>query len=241
MYLLEWLKLGTLTIPSGDDPVSAADLTEFAGLNDLTDLDVQGVGALVEHHTEGELGMTCCAFVHLTNLLCINACRLIAHSMDAVLHSVDNDFGMQIVGNGGDNSVNITGGDHFFPIGIDRNFGINLLGELDLLGIDFADSAKDHTGNLGAIGEHELEMLGYRRSGTQRFTGDEVGITGTLITDTDYTHAYDVDLLCHLGITPCIQLQIFNNLMISQQFFSVNDEFDYYSYYVAFLYHVVYN
>ena len=134
--------VGVGTPPGVDDPVGTTDLAQLAGLDDLTDLLVQLVGSLVEHDAQLDFGMSSCAVQHLLNVGSADASGLLADDMHAVLQSVDSHFVVQVVGNGGDDGINVTGSDHFLVVLVNGNFGELSLDSLALSGVDVTDSAQ---------------------------------------------------------------------------------------------------
>ena len=71
----------------------------------FTNLDIKGVGALVEHNAESKLRMLCCTFVHNTNIACCNAGGLFNKNVDAMLKAENSNFRMEIMRDCGNNSV----------------------------------------------------------------------------------------------------------------------------------------
>ena len=107
-------------VPVGDDPVHAFDLTVFAALYHLVHFAVNTVGTLAEHHTEDAVGFRSC-FVHLADLLCINACRFFTHNMKSMLQSHDDVTRMIVVRDSDKNGIAETGFDQFLTGGENGN------------------------------------------------------------------------------------------------------------------------
>ena len=92
-------------VPIGDEPACSSDLTELARCDDVVHLAVNGVGALIEHHTENELGMLISLRDHLAYLKGINARGLFTHNVNAVLERLDGEIRMGIVRNSNEDSL----------------------------------------------------------------------------------------------------------------------------------------
>ncbi len=104
--------VGLGAVPVGDDPARALEGAQLAGIHDLLDLAVDVVGALVEHHTELELGMAVGLGHHLAHLKGVDAGGLLAHDMESGLHGLDGVAGVVVVGDGDDDGVDEPRGDH---------------------------------------------------------------------------------------------------------------------------------
>ena len=170
------LVVAVRTPPGVDHPLRAADLAQLTAGNDLLDLLVQLVGALVEHDAEGNFGMSLSAGDHLLNILAADAGGLLAQNVHAMLHSVDGDLVVQVVRNSGDDGINSAAGDHILPILEEGHIGVLLLAHLLLLGIDITQSAQ-----CAVVGARCADHAG-ERSGS---VGQEASIAAALSTDTD--------------------------------------------------------
>ena len=89
--------VGLRAEPGGDDPVHAGDLSELAALDDLAQLDVVRVGALVEHRGEDDL----LVLVRRDEALAVGLVDrdgLLDERVDALRERVDADRRVVVVG-----------------------------------------------------------------------------------------------------------------------------------------------
>ena len=93
------------TIPVCNNPVRTPDRAIFAALHKLTHLSINVVCSLIEHHAKNHIGFLCTA-IHLTNLLCIHARRLLNHYMETLFHRSNRIFRMVIMRNSHNNCIN---------------------------------------------------------------------------------------------------------------------------------------
>ena len=86
-------------------------------------------------------------------------------------------------------SIYITGEDHFLIVLIDRNVRENLFCQFSLGGIYVADRRKDHIRNL-----RTGRSSGTVGTGTYGYAGDETCVIRSLVTESYDTHS---DYICH--------------------------------------------
>ena len=181
--------IGLLAVPGRDEPVGTAELAHLAGLYQIMDLDIQRIGSLVEHHTEGQLRMRVRAGIHRFDLLDVNAGGLIGERVHTVLQREDDNVRMEVMRERCNDSIHITGEDHFLIILIYRNVRENLFCQFSLGGIYVADRRKDHIRNL-----RTGRSSGTVGTGTYGYAGDETCVIRSLVTESYDTHS---DYICH--------------------------------------------
>ena len=103
-------------VPLGDEPACSSDLTELTRCDNVVHLAVNGICALIEHHTEVKLGMLICLCDHLAHLKCINARRLFTHNVKTVLERLDCKIGVEIMRNCDKDRVNKSGCDQLVTL-----------------------------------------------------------------------------------------------------------------------------
>ena len=163
--------VGLGSVPVGDDPDNTLQLTELTALNHFTHLLMLGVGALVVHDTEGQLRMCLCDFVHFHNLLGVNTDRLFGEDMQTCFKCFDGDDRMQIVRRCDQNCVDLAGCKHFLVVGVGRNVGTVLFGNVrKAIFLEITDRCQNRIFNMSA--------------------GNRFHMSGTHITDTDNTKSY---------------------------------------------------
>ena len=112
---------------------------------------------------------------HLLHVLCTDTGRLLADDVHAVLHGVDSHLVVQIMGDGGDNRITVTGGDHVPVILENRIVRELLLCQLPAGWINVADGAQGTVGRNGSGG----------KTGERGCAGENAAVVAALCTEAD--------------------------------------------------------
>ena len=125
------------TPPRGDDPARVPQLAQLAALNQVAQVDVERVGALVEHHRGGAVAGLSGVIEQRAGLRGVHTDRLLDQHVQAGVEGVDAHLGVQVVRNGGDHRVHLAAGQHVVVIGEERyaealgGFALGLVGVAD--------------------------------------------------------------------------------------------------------------